>query len=146
MMFVYKETILLENECRVNGESDIIITDEVHAVLQRLARNTNILMYWKSRNINIDEKIEIVNHFLLKYLMYEKIDLFVEYLEIILEKSDFSKLEYLEFLNLFYKRMQSCKVQNKREFIREKILEIPDICEKTTRLSGLVKELFTVKK
>ena len=146
MMFVYKETILLENESHVNDESDIIISDEVHVVLQRLAHNTNILIYWKSQNVNIDEKIEITNHFLLKYLMYEKIDLFAEYLEIILEKSDFSKSEYLEFLNLFYKRMQSCKVENKSEFIREKILEIRDICEKPTRLSGLVKELFTVKK
>jgi hypothetical protein len=129
VLFVYKKTIYdihdgdassTSNILSLNNENNSLNEPDLRELLNNMSNFTKILFFWDNNNITFDNRIELCENYLQRYLLrIQSLDMVNSYLEIIQQKIN---LDFKKYNELIYEMLNKIeKTKNLFKF---------DACEK----------------
>jgi hypothetical protein len=128
-IYVYKKTIYdihdgdassTSNILSLNNENNSLNEPDLRELLNNMSNFTKILFFWDNNNITFDNRIELCENYLQRYLLrIQSLDMVNSYLEIIQQKIN---LDFKKYNELIYEMLNKIeKTKNLFKF---------DACEK----------------
>ena len=122
VLFVFKKTIFDIYESESNSTSNIMTLNNENITINEVdLRNllgtihhfTRILFFWENTKINIENRINICNKYLQRYLSkIDSLDMTKSYLEIIQQKIDMDYFKYEDLLNELLIKIEKTRKMN----------------------------------